>query len=208
MNAIIKNPKFMWLVGAVLVGFYFYPTLSPVVFQTRQHQFDSKPSAGQQASTHTEAASVPRPPSAPASPSAIPPAAPGSAEALGALAGNWHGMATLQDQGICGLKLELRVDTEKQGQFLGNTTYSCLPLGSKPGQPKLTPMLTMLNAGQTSAILRGSVVSGSIEFHVDKVIGERCVPSAFTFTPFGASQLGAEWKDPICGNGQMILQKG
>jgi len=206
MNAIIKHPKFMWIVGAVLVGIYFYPSFLPITSHTQQHQFpvDSKPSAGQPAAPPVATAPVA------SGPPALPPAtaAPTGAESNFAnLTGNWHGTAAIAEQGICGLKFELRADAANEGKFLGNSIFSCMPVSHRPGQPKQNPMLALLNAGQTSSILTGHVVSGAIQFHVDKTISERCAPASFTLTPFGASQLGAEWKDPVCGNGQMLLAR-
>jgi hypothetical protein len=40
---------------------------------------------------------------------------------------------------------------------------------------------------------------------VDKVIGERCQPNGFTFTPF-AAQLAAEFTDS-CGSGHIMLSR-
>jgi hypothetical protein len=199
MEKLIKNRHFIWIAALVVIAIYNLPSFMRLIphSETRQHVFVSdKPSPAVAA------------PTVPAQPTAPPPTqpAPDAPASLSPLAGTWHGTATLPDQGLCGLNFELRTG-EKDGQFLGNSSMSCMPLVQRPGHPKINPAIALLKASPTSAILTGTTESGAIQFHVEKVIAERCVPSAFTLTPFGTTRLAAEWKDPVCGNGQMLLQR-
>jgi hypothetical protein len=204
MNAMIKNRKFMWIVGAVLLALYFYPTLvqlareatsaSPSPAQPRV-SIDS-PSAPSAVPLATAASNTPAPS----------PTKADTDEALDGLAGLWHGNATLPVQGMCTIAFDLREDKGQRGHFLGEATLRCIPLVRQPGA-KANPMIAMLSVTPTSSILTGSVDSGSIRFHVDKTIGEHCNPTQYLLTPFGPSQLAAEWKDPTCGDGQMLMSK-
>jgi hypothetical protein len=204
MNAVSKNRKFMWIVGAVLLVIYFYPTL----FQLARHATSASPSPTQsRVSIESPVASAAAPPATAATNTPAPPATKADTdEALEGLAGLWRGNATLPVQGMCTIAFDLREDKGQQGHFLGEATLRCIPLTRQPGA-RANPMIAMLSVTPTSSILTGSVDSGSIRFHVDKTIGEHCNPTQYLLTPFGPSQLAAEWKDPACGDGQMLMSK-
>jgi hypothetical protein len=73
-----------------------------------------------------------------------------------------------------------------------------------------TAAATFDRTNPESAILSGTVDNGSIRFTVDKTIGTSshgCAASSFTLTPFGNSQLAAEWQEATCQGGHAILQK-
>jgi hypothetical protein len=58
-----------------------------------------------------------------------------------------------------------------------------------------------------SAILTGAPRNGSIEFHVDKSLGDNCPMTALTLMPFGVRQIAIQWEDTFCGGGYMVLTK-
>jgi hypothetical protein len=104
---------------------------------------------------------------------------------LNRLLGIWEGKTVIDNRGLCSLQFELRQGQE--GRFAGFSTLACL-IGRGPG-----------SSDPETAILSGAAEKGSFQFRVDKVVGpdgNGCAPSAFTLTPFGATQLAAEWKEP------------
>jgi hypothetical protein len=203
MNTIIKSRKFMWLVGAVLVGLYFSPSLFHVALEvTSRRPVASAAPAAQPARTAAAAITAPVPVPAATSPIAASPSAP--ADPFPKLLGSWGGTVLLRVQGLCFFNFELRQDQNNQGQYLGNSTMRCTSF-ALPSARKVNPMIGLLNGSPVSTILTGSVVAGSLHFHVNKTIGEHCAPTEFILTPFGSSQLAMEWKDPSCGDGEGML---
>ena len=129
----------------------------------------------------------------------------------GALVGHFKGGAMISKQGFCTLSLEIR--QEQEGKLLGYPELSCIVNPMLTGQPMDTkhynPALMLSRANPSAAILSGSPVNGSVEFHVDKVINTNeagCVMSSFSATPFGSNQLSVNWMDS-CGGGNMMLTK-
>jgi hypothetical protein len=112
------------------------------------------------------------------------------------LAGIWRGRAVFDGLGQCDIRVELLEKTA--GHLTGYSTFTCTPRGSpRPANPD-------------SAILSGSVADGAVHFHIDKTIGtdtKDCAVTSFTVTPFGASQLAAEWEKGPCPGGHVILQR-
>jgi hypothetical protein len=141
------------------------------------------------------------------------PTAPG-VEAFNGLLGIWQGTAPLP-AGMCGLKFELRKKTDDPNRFSGFPVLACVPvMATLPGQMGPTAQQGILSRlSPLSATLTGTVVNGSIQFTVDRVIGKTvngCAISAFTVTPFGEDQLVAEWQEGSCQeqpNGQILLRR-
>jgi len=208
MNAIIKSRKFMWLVGAVVVGLYFSPSLLHLALEVAS----PRPAASVAPAApppRMAAAALPTPVSVPA-PGAAPVASAAASvpdDPFAKLLGIWGTNVILPVQGLCNIRLELRQDQDNHGQYLGNSTMHCTSF-ALPSARKVNPMIGYLNATPVSAILAGSVVSGSLHLRVSKTIGEHCAPTEFILTPFGASQLAIEWEDPACGDGEAMLSKG
>jgi hypothetical protein len=182
MNPAPKHRGLMWAAGVIAVLYF-----APSIFQSFRQAALQRPQAGIRL--------------------AAPPGTP--AAAFGSLMGIWQATAALPSRGTCTLKLELRANREKEGQYSGYSTLACVPFGATPPrQPGVNPAEAMLSKEPSSAILTGSVVNGSIAFHVDKNIaaGQECAMTSFTVTPFGTNQIASEWQDG-CQGGQMVLKR-
>jgi excisionase family DNA binding protein len=201
MNTMIKNRKFMWLVGGIVLALYFAPGfLQSIHKQMGRHQ------GPVDWTTQTDAPKTPlMAPGISARDTAI--HFPSADDPFAKMVGIWGTNVILPVHGLCNIRLELRQDQDNRGQYLGNSTMHCTTF-ALPSARKVNPMIGYLNATPVSAILAGSVVSGSLHLRVSKTIGEHCAPTEFILTPFGASQLAIEWKDPACGNGEAMLSKG
>jgi hypothetical protein len=141
---------------------------------------------------------VPPPDSTPASPAE-------ETAALQEFPGIWQGQSLVNTRGICGLRFEIRTNPQKQRGFSGYTTlsraYTLLI-------PNLYKSATAMDAADflrpVSSILTGTVTNGTLQFHVDKKLGDK--PTSFTLTPF-STQLAAEWHEASCSGGQNLLTK-
>jgi hypothetical protein len=152
------------------------------------------------------AAAVPPPAAkqatAPAAPTAV--TAPVPSE-FTKLVGIWRGHVVLLGRGECDLRFELR--PKDLGKFVGYSSFTCVAAG---------PLVTKANSGTTilnrtnpeAAILSGVIEKESIRFTVDKVVGadsNGCAPSSFSLTPFGQDRLAADWEEPGCTGGHLVL---
>jgi hypothetical protein len=129
------------------------------------------------------------------------------------LAGVWHGRSAMEGLGLCDLRLELALKDDAPEGVTGYSRFSCLPIPSlmaRGDRAKAKPAL-LSRLSPDAAVLSGRVgEDGSVRFEAQKNIGadiHGCVVSSFTLTPFGAGQLAAEWKEPGCADGRMILEK-
>jgi hypothetical protein len=129
------------------------------------------------------------------------------------LLGTWQGFSPSASS-FCTLKFELRRKTDAPDKYAGFPELACMPTaalasGGLRGRgirpfPQMSPL---------SAILTGSASTGSIAFTVDKSIGtaaDGCSLTSFSATPFGASEVSAEWQTGNCEkpqHGQMMLRR-
>lgn len=125
--------------------------------------------------------------------------------------GHWKGGAMIAKQGLCTLSLEIK---QEDGKFLGYPEMTCLATPLLTGRladkkEAYNPGLMFAKANPAAAILSGSPVDGSLQFHVDKILNTNesgCVMSSFTATNFD-SKMSVQWKDS-CGGGNMMLIRG
>lgn len=125
---------------------------------------------------------------------------------LSYLGGIWMGASgTSREDGLCNLKLEIRPRPEST--FAGFATLTCVPLS----QPRNTsaPLAILLQRIPRSVILTGIPGNGEVAFHVEKLIGfsAECPMTVLEVTPFGSSQLAAEWKNGACDGGQIVMSR-
>jgi len=187
-----KQKKIIWIAGIAIAAYYLVPTFIDTARQQaviRQQQAAIVAKA-QAAKAAQQAAQVPTLPASPA------------AAQTANLFGVWQGQALVEHMGNCNMKLELR-NTLEPGKVAGFPVLICIPMPITSPSPEkfLTP---------ASAILSGTPSSTGIDFTVDKVTskgGTFCSFTSFTVTPFGNDQLSAEWKQDVCGNGQMLLKR-
>jgi len=136
--------------------------------------------------------------------------APGKAP-LFKLVGYWTGKSMIANRGACDIKLEVRPTPENQ--FSGFVTVGCLSFM----QPKKIAPGVLSQLGKetpVSAVLSGGwdATAGSLKLLATKNIGfdqsgKGCAMTSLTVTPFGKGQVAAEWQDPACSGGQMILAR-
>ena len=187
-----KQKKFIWIAGIAIAAYYLVPTFINTARQQamiRQQQAAIVAKA-QAAKAAQEAAKAPTLPASPI------------ATQTNNLLGLWQGQALVEHMGNCNMKLELR-STPEPGKVAGFPVLICIPMPITSPSPEkfLTP---------ASAILSGTPSATGIDFTVDKVTskgGTFCSFTSFTVTPFGNDQLSAEWKQDVCGNGQMLLRR-
>ena len=189
-----KQKKIIWIAGIAIAAYYLVPTFIDTARQQaviRQQQ--AAIVARAQAARAAQQAALANPPQ---------PNPPTPAQQANALTGIWQGQALVEHMGNCNLKLELR-STPEPGKVAGFPVLICIPMPITSPSPEkfLTP---------ASAILSGAPGPTGIDFTVDKVTskgGTVCSFTSFTVTPFGNDQLSAEWKQDVCGNGQMLLRR-
>jgi hypothetical protein len=172
-----KDQRKFMWIAIALFGFWYF--VRPMIFYAMQASFYRQQAAVRQQQAKAAAAT-------PAT-LGIPP---------NRLLGIWEGKTLIDNRGLCSLRFELRQGQE--GRFAGFSTLTCL-IGRGPG-----------SSDPETAILSGTAEKGSFQFRVDKVVGpdgNGCAPSAFTLTPFGATQLAAEWKEPTCSGGHVLLTR-
>jgi len=177
MNLTQEQRKWMWIAAAI---FIFWYVVRPMIFYAIE--IVTYPARyAQMASARQRQAKL-------------------SAETLGIplnrLLGIWDGRAEIANRGPCSLKFELR--QRELGQYAGFSTLTC-GIQPKSGQPD-----------SETAILSGAAENGSFRFRVEKVVApdaKGCAPSSFTLTPFGVTQLAAEWKEPTCSGGHVLMTR-
>lgn len=193
MNITPKQKKAAWSIAAVLIVIHY---ANPVITTLRQR-----------IGAMTAAPAVPSKPSA-----AIPyPPAPVSQPTVLAAdptryIGVWTGSELMPDRDVCRMRLEVR-KADKPDQFTGYVSRACgstAPVVTMQGISNVIRDATPING-----ILSGPLVNGTIQFHLDKAIGEpanHCELTDYSITRFG-EQLAAEWKQGTCPAGTMMLAK-
>lgn len=202
MNNVIASRKVVWPAVLILLGIYFLPNIARMIHGTASgmHSPTGQPAATQAAGEPTAA------PAPDAKPSPVVPMSQEDQQ-VKTLLGFWAGQEWLENRGLCSLMFVVKEDPDKPNHYLGNTTGNCFttaPITRGLPKPRNADG-TLFYPYQTSAILSGTSDKGVLHFGVDKVIGERCQPTTFTFTPF-AAQLVAEWTDS-CGSGHIMLNR-
>lgn len=123
-----------------------------------------------------------------------------------AVLGFWSGNAVLEGRGYCMLQLELH--GKDVSQIAGYFTLSC-DYGVLFGNARTDPAHSAIGRmDPETAVLTGTPETGFYRFTVDRVLNpdvNGCGPSSFTATPFGNNRLAAEWQEPTCKGGHIIL---
>ncbi len=218
ISKIIKNPKFMWIVGGLLAYWFFGPSIPAIIRQA----FISRPSVHTPSSKDKNA----RPGSSPGGPAPLPSSGAGDAKpadaALHNLMGAWEGTVLLSKQGACKVRLELREDHDRQGQFLGYSNLSCTPnmleimAQQQPGH-KMTPAegMEIMNRSMkpSAGTFTGIADNGAIKLTASNTFGLTglgCSIASFAVMPAGANDMGADFKEndvPGCDAGQLVMKK-
>jgi hypothetical protein len=223
MNITPEQRRTMWRVGLILLAVYFIPSIIGFV---RHAMLDRQQRSAASLKANPRAA---RPLAGHGTPPAVPPAAGANAPAAGAAAaasapdaaaaqntlarflGKWQGGPLLTPgSGACTMRLEIRENEGKQG-YVGYSATTCvfnaidLVAANAKGRPQ--DAIAAIEKTQTPnyAVLVGSAAGDSIQFQVDKNLGNGC---GMTVMSFGTDQIAAELKgDASCQGGHMVLRK-
>jgi hypothetical protein len=196
-----KQRKYAWIGAAVLGLIYFGPTLLNGV----RHLASSGNASTAQAKPSAARVALP-------SPVNTTPIAPPVVDPLATrLLGTWQALGDLPARGFCTLSLQVKRDPVQPGTYQGYSTISCLPslaiVGARP-----TAANRALDAANdrtpTSTIMSGPLQDGSIQFHIDRLIGipvNGCKITGFSLTPFSDGAVAAQWQNAPCPEGNLIL---
>ena len=117
---------------------------------------------------------------------------------------------------MCNLRPKLRKDVADASRVSGLPVLACAPIMSPFSWPSAAQTQSALMSGLSplSAVLTGTVHDDSIQFSVDKVMGNApggCSLTSFTVTPLGVDLISAEWHEGTCQagdqRGQILLKK-
>lgn len=211
MNPQNKNRKWLWLVGACLVLWYFAPGILQSFREASTYQQRMQAMNAQALNARGTAGTTAAVPSAPAAPGAPAPRYGGTNAVApqSPLVGIWNGNQTQHNGDLCSLTLELR--DKPEGVTAGYANMTCRPVVRRVGAPMPNANEIILKAmTPMAAIMSGRMQDGAIAFHVDKAIGtpvDGCPFSAFTVTPFGTQQIAVEWQRGNCASGQMTMTR-
>ena len=191
-----RNRKILLICGAILLGYYFMRSYSNYIAgveaaRARAMQRAAMPKRSPVAPVTAESQSTPVAPPMPN------------------ISGIWVGRGVTKGRGLCSLRLELKQNDPIN--YSAYSTFSCMAIDSLTN-PKDVNMMTnyLKNMDPDSAILTGTVGKGAIRFHADKTIGadnSGCAISDLIVTPFGASQVAAEWQEGTCPGGDVMMQR-
>ena len=224
MNMTAQQRKTLWVSVIVIVGLYITRSIiDSVMADVNYHQWALQAAARQatQGLRKTEPKAPPKaptkvaaavPPSVAKQASATVPIVPAAAPAIPSefskLVGIWRGHVALIGRGECDLRFELR-PKQDPGKFVGYSSFTCVAAG--PLIAKANNGTAILNrTNPEAAILSGAIEKGSLRFTVDKVVGadsNGCSPSSFALTPFGVDRLAADWEEPNCSGGHLVLAR-
>jgi hypothetical protein len=185
-----RNRNILLICGAILLGYYFMRSYSNYVAAMEAARARAM-----------QRAAMPKPVPVTAESRVDPP--------LPNLSGIWDGRGPIKGRGVCFLKLELKQNDP--AHYSAYSTFYCMSTEPITNPKDLNVMTNMLsNMHPDSAILNGTVEKGAMHFHADKTIGtdsNGCAITDLTVTPFGASQVAAEWQEGTCPGGNLMMQR-
>lgn len=145
---------------------------------------------------------------APSSPTGGTAAAPPKAQSN--LTGPWNGSAGIPGKGRCWVRVEL---TEPEPEkYSGNFTMNCNGTGPMVARNRKNGAIYAQNQlDPVAVILSGTGENGIIKLNTDKVIGtdtSGCAPTSITLTPYGATELAAQWEEgPNCEGWHLLMRR-
>lgn len=206
-----KQKKLVLVAGIAAAAYYFVPTF---VNSARQQAMIRAQQAARIARLQAAKSALPAPGAAGnTAGAAVVPSLPPDYERI---FGVWQGAGPQPGLGMCNLRLELRRDAGDASRVSGFPVLACTPITSPFSRPSATQAQTALMSGLSpmSAVLTGTVQSNSVQFSVDKVMGNApggCSLTSFTVTPFGVDLISAEWHEATCQagdqHGQILLKR-
>lgn len=206
-----KQKKLIWIAGIAVAAYYFAPTFINTARQQAMIRVQQEARLAK-----AQAAKSPLPASGAAGTTA-------GASAVSALPpdyerifGVWQGAGPQPGLGMCNLRLELRKDLADPSRVSGFPVLACAPVMSPFSRPSAAQTQNIVTSAMSpmSAVLTGTVHESSVQFSVDKVMGNApggCSLTSFTVTPFGVDLISAEWHEGTCQggdqHGQILLKR-
>jgi hypothetical protein len=206
-----KQKKLIWIAGIAVATWYFAPTF---INTARQQAMIRAQQAARIA--QAQAAKSPLPASGAAGTTAGAPAVPPLPADYERIFGVWQGAGPQPGLGMCNLRLELRKDLADPSRVSGFPVLACAPVMSPFSRPSAAQTQNIVTSAMSpmSAVLTGTVHESSVQFSVDKVMGNApggCSLTSFTVTPFGVDLISAEWHESTCQSGdqrgQILLKR-
>ena len=206
-----KQKKLIWIAGIAIAAYYFVPTFINTARQQAMIRVQQEARIAK-----LQAAKSPLPASGAAGPAAGASAVPALPTDYERIFGVWQGAGPQPGLGMCNLRLELRKDPADPSRVSGFPVLACAPIMSPFSRPSATQAQSALMSGLSpmSAVLTGTFQPDSVQFSVDKVMGNApggCSLTSFTVTPFGVDLISAEWHEGTCQagdqRGQTLLKR-
>ena len=207
-----RQKKLIWIAGIAIAAYYFAPT----VINTARQQAMIRAQQEARLAKSQAVAKSPLPASGVAGPAAGTSSVPALPADYERIFGVWQGAGPQPGLGMCNLRLELPKDAADPSRVSGFPVLACAPVMSPFSRPSAsqTQNTVMSALSPMSAVLTGTVQSDSVQFSVDKVMGNApggCSLTSFTVTPFGVDLISAEWHEATCQSGdqhgQILLER-
>ncbi len=205
-----KQKKLIWIAGIAVATWYFAPTF---INTARQQAMIRVQQEARLAKLQAAKSAPPAPGAAGTAGASAVPALPPDYERI---FGVWQGAGPQPGLGMCNLRLELRKDLANPSRVSGFPVLACAPIMSPFSRPSAsqTQNTVMSALSPLSAVLTGTVQENSVQFTVDKVMGNAqggCSLTSFAVTPFGVDLISAEWHEATCQSGdqhgQILLKR-
>ena len=206
-----KQKKLIWIAGIAVAAWYFAPTFINTARQQAMIRVQQQARLAK-----AQAAKSPLPASGAAGTTAGASAVPALPADYERIFGVWQGAGPQPGLGMCNLRLELRKDAADPSRVSGFPVLACAPVMSPFSRPSAAQTQNIVTSAMSpmSAVLTGTVQENSVQFSVDKVMGNApggCSLTSFTVTPFGVDLISAEWHEATCQtgdqHGQILLKR-
>jgi hypothetical protein len=206
-----KQKKLIWIAGIAVAAYYFAPTFINTARQQAMIRAQQEARIAK-----AQAVKSPLPASSAAGTTAGASAVPTLPADYERVFGVWQGAGPQPGLGMCNLRLELRKNPADPTRVSGFPVLACAPIMSPFSRPSAaqTQNTVMSAMSPMSAVLTGTFKETSVQFSVDKVMGNApggCSLTSFTVTPFGVDLISAEWHEATCQSGdqhgQILLKR-
>src|SRR5580692_6242930 len=196
-----KQKKLLLVAGIAVAAYYFAPTFINTARQQAMIRVQQEARLAK-----AQAVKSPLPASSAAGPTAGASAVPTLPADYERVFGVWQGAGPQPGLGMCNLRLELRKNPVDPTRVSGFPGLACVPIMSPFSRPSAaqTQNTVMSAMSPMSAVLTGTFQENSVQFTVDKVMGNApggCSLTSFTVTPFGVDLISAEWHEATCQSG-------
>lgn len=206
-----KQKKLIWIAGIAVATWYFAPTFINTARQQAMIRAQQEAHLAK-----LQAAKSPLPAAGAAGNTAGGSSVPALPPDYERIFGVWQGAGPQPGLGMCNLRLELRKDLADPSRVSGFPVLACAPVMSPFSRPSASQTQNIVTSAMSpmSAVLTGTVHETSVQFSVNKAMGNApggCSLTSFAVTPFGVDLISAEWHEATCQSGdqhgQILLKR-